>query len=161
MPSDAWTIDDYTTLELAVDGGSPTTPVAGISGVTVVPSVSIDRLKTADSGKTEAKHQYDYNVDVGIEYALWDREGSVVEQWLGGAGSSSTSWTDTGQPAEFQLNGSFDSVEGDATMDFTVEGITFEEMPIIDGEQNEFLTRDLSGTGDNIPEFDVTDNTVS
>lgn len=159
MP-DAYTLDDYTTLELAVDGGSPTTPVAGIQGVTIVPSVSIDRLMTADSGKAEAKHQYDYSVDVGIEYALWDEEASFVQQWLGGAGGTSTSWTDTGDPQEFQLEGTFDSVGGDRTMDVTVVGMTTEEVPVVDGEQNEFLSRDLSFTGDDITDLSMTDNTA-
>lgn len=160
MP-DAYTIDDYTTLELAVDGGSPTTPVAGIRGVTIVPSVEIDRLMTADSGKAEAKHQYDYSVDVGIEYALWDENASVVQQWLGGDGGTATSWTDTGNPQEFQLSGTFDSVGGDRTLDVVVSGVTFSEMPILDGEQNEFLSRDLSGTGDDITDLSMTDNTTA
>jgi hypothetical protein len=156
--TDAYRIDDYTTLELATDGGVTTTPIAGIMGVTIIPSVSIDRLYTADSGKIEEQSQYEYAVDVGIEYALWDAEASVVQQWLGGDGASSSSWSDESQPQKFQISGTFDSVGGDRTLDTTVTGITFEEMPIIDGEMNEYLSRDLSGTGEDITDLSMTDN---
>lgn len=160
MAEDAYRIDGYTTLELATDGGVTTTPIAGVMGVTVIPSVSIDRLMTADSGKAESKAQYDYGVDVGIEYALWDQDATLVQQWLGGDGASASSWTDTISPQEFQLTGTFDSVGGDRTLDLTCTGITFEEMPILDGEMNEYLSRDLSGTGDDITDLSMTDNTV-
>ena len=148
--TDAWFFDGYSTLELAIDGGGTTTPVAGIQGVTLVPNVSIEQLYTGDSIKIEEQQQHEAAVDVGIEYALWDAEASVVQQWLGGEGSTATSWTDTNDPQKFQISATWGSVGGDRTLDMTVTGITFEEMPVIDTEMGEYVSRDLSGTGEGI-----------
>lgn len=160
MPEDVWYFDDFTTLDLQ-DSTGTTVPVAGIQGLTVVPSVSIERLYTADSGKIEAQKQHEYSVDVSIEYAKWDSEAQVVQQWLGGGGNStSTSWADTTDPQAFQISATWDSENADRTLDFTVEGITFEEMPLIDGSMGEYLSRDLSGTGEDITDYSMTDNTA-
>lgn len=157
---DVFVLDDYTTLDLTTGGGTAT-PVAGIQGVTIVPSVSLERLFTADSTKTEEKKQFEHTVDVGIEYSKWADDAALVQQWLGGGGGgTSTSWADTSDPQEFELSGTFDSVGGDRTIDLTVVGITFEELPIMEAERGEFISRDLSGTGDDITNYTVTDNTT-
>lgn len=161
MATDAYRIDDYTTLDLATSSGT-TTPVAGIQGVTIIPSVSMDRLYTGDSIKIEEQQQNEFSVDVGIEYSLWDQSASVVQQWLGGGGgTTATSMTDTNDPQKFSITGTFDSVGGDRTLDTNVTGITFEEMPIIDGSAGEYLSRDLSGTGEDITDLSMTDNTTA
>jgi hypothetical protein len=135
-------------------------PIAGIQGVTIVPNVSIERLYTADSIKIEAQQQFEHAVDVGIEYALWDQDATFVQQWLGGSGSSASSMTDTTDPQKFTLDGVFDSVNGDRTLTTQVTGITFEEMPVIDTEMGEYVSRDLSGTGEDMADVSTTDNTV-
>lgn len=161
MP-DAWVIDDFTTLDMTTsDQTSTSTPVAGIQGVTIVPSVTVEQLYTADSIKIEEQKQFEAAVNVEIEYSLWDETAAVVQQWLGGAGSSATSLTDSSDPQKFEISGTFDSVGGDRTMDATVTGITFEEMPIIDGDRGEFLSRNLSGTGEDITDLSMTDNTTA
>ena len=160
MAEDAYVLDDFTTLDLQTEDQTQTvTPVAGIQGVTIIPAVSIERLYTADSIKISEQKQFEALVNVEIEYSLWDQDASVVQQWLGGAGSSATSWTDTTDPQKFQIVGTFDSVNGDRTLDTTIEGITFEEMPVIDGERGEFLSRNLSGTGEDITDVSMTNNT--
>lgn len=160
MP-DAYVLDDYTTLDLTTnDQTSTATPVAGIQGVTIVPAVSIEQLYTADSIKIEEQKQFEAAVNVEVEYSLWDEDASVVQQWLGGAGSSATSLTDSSDPQKFDISGTFDSVGGDRTLDVTVTGITFPEMPIIDTERGEFVSRNLSGTGEDITDLSMTDNTA-
>jgi len=160
MP-DAYYFDSFTTLELSTEGGGTTTPVAGIQGVSIIPSVSIEQLYTGDTAKIEAQQQHEYSVDVSIEYAKWAETADVVQQWLGGDGSSAESWTDTNDPQKFQINAVWDSVGGDRTLDATVTGITFEEMPIIDGSMGEYLSRDLSGTGEDVTDLTMVDNTTA
>lgn len=160
MAEDVYYFDDFTTLDLQ-DSSGTTVPIAGIQGITVTPSVSIERLYTADTGKIEAQKQHEYSVDVSIEYARWDQDAQVVQQWLGGGGdTTATSWTDTTDPQKFQISATWDSENADRTLDFTVTGITFEEMPLIDGSMGEYLSRDLSGTGEDITDYSMTDNTT-
>lgn len=159
--SDPYHLRDYTTLDLTEEDGSTSLPVAGIQGVTIIPSVSIDRLFTGDSIKAHTRKQSEFTVDVGVEYALWDSSASVVQQWLGGdGGTTATSMTDTSNPQTFSISGTFDSVGGDRTLDVTVTQITFEEMPIIDATDDEFMSRDLSGTGEDLTDLSMTDNTT-
>lgn len=157
MPGEAYWLDDYTTLSLETDTGT-TDYVAGIQGVTVTPSVSIEQLYTADSIKISEQKQHEFSCDVEINYSLWDPE--FVKEWLGGDGSSASSLTDTSDPQKFTFNGSFDSVSGDTSVSMTVEGITFEEPPAFDASRGEFMETGLSGTGEDITDFTITDNTV-
>lgn len=153
MANHPFVLDDYATLEVDTAGGSMSTdtPVAGVQGVTIVPNVSIERLYTADSIKVEAQQQFEFQVDVSIEYALWEDQSVFLNEWMGGKGSSATSMTDTTNPEEFKLTSTFESVETSQQLDVTVEGITFEEFPIIDTEMGEFVSRDLSGVGTALP----------
>lgn len=149
MATEAYVLDDYSTLSLQTTG-AVSTPIAGIQGVTITPNVSIERLYTADSIKIEEQQQFEFQCDVSIEYALWDSDATLLKQWLGGEGSSSTSITDTTDPEKFQVDGTFASVNTNRTLSATVTGITFEEMPVIDTEMGEFVSRDISGVGENI-----------
>jgi len=161
MAEDAYFFDGFTTLDLTEADGDTTTPVAGIQGVTIIPSVSMEMLYTGDSTKIQEQQQHELEVEVGIEYAKWDQDASVVKQWLGGSGgTTATSFTDTNDPQKFEVAFAIDSVGGDRTLDATVTGITFEEMPVIDASNGEYLSRDLSGTGEDITDVDMTDNTV-
>ena len=160
MSEDAYFTDNFTTLDLKEADGSTTTPVAGIQGITIIPSVSLEMLYTGDSAKREVVQQHEYSVDVGIEYAKWDQNASVVQQWLAGSGgSTATSWTDTNDPQKFSMDLTIDSVGGDRTLDVTVDSIVFEEMPVIDASNGEYLSRDLSGEGSDISNLSMQDNT--
>lgn len=160
MPNDAYWLDDFSTLDLQTEDQSQSdTPVAGIQNVELVPNVSIEQLYTADSIKIESQKQHEAAVDVNIGWSKWDSE--VVEQWLGGAGSSANSLTNTGDPQKYQIVGTFESVSGDRTLDVTVEGITFEEMPIIAASRGEFVQWDLDGTGEDVTDLTITDNTTT
>jgi len=157
MVEDAYVLDDYTTLSVETSG-STAVPIAGIEGITIIPSVSMERLYTADSTEIEEQQQFEFSVEVGIQYALWDQDATFVQQWLGGSGSSSSSYTDTTDPQKFTLDGVFESVNGDRTLTTQVTGITFEEMPVIDTEMGEFVSRDLSGVGESMADVSMTDN---
>jgi len=162
MSSDAWVLDDFTTLNLQTDGGTDT-PIAGIQELTIIPTVSMEQLYTGDSIKIEEQFQHEFEVNVEVGYSLWDP--IVARQWLGGSGGTEAgSMTDTTQPQKYTLEGTFDSVGGDRTLGDTdpvsVSGITFPEMPIKDVSRGEYEQYDLSGTGEDISNVDVVDNTV-
>jgi len=162
MASDSWVLDDFTTLDLKTTGDTDT-PIAGIQELTIIPSVSIERLYTGDSIKIEEQFQHEFQVQVEIGESLWDP--LMARQWLGGSGGTEAgSMTDTTQPQKYKLEGTFDSVGGDRTLGdtdpVTVDGITFEEMPIKDASRGEYEQYDVSGVGETISNVDVTDNTA-
>jgi len=152
-----YTLDDYSTLDLKLSGGD-TIPIAGIQEVSVVPSVSIERLMTADSIKTASKLQHEFMVDVSIGYSLWDPD--VVRQWLDDSTAADgtddpVTMADDSSPTEYEIDVSFVSKADNDTVNATVEGITFEEMPIFDAGKGEFAQWDLDGTGDDLTGFEV------
>lgn len=147
-------LDDWTTLDLTEDDGDTDTPVAGIQDVTVVGNFSIDRHYTSDSVKIQAQKRHEFQVNVQIGYSNWDV--SVAKEWLGGAGSDNTDVQDTSDPQKYSISGTFESTDHANQLDFTVTGITFEEMPIIDASRGEFVQWDLDGTGEDITGVDVT-----
>lgn len=146
-------LQDYATLDLVEEDTDEPTPVAGLQDVEVVAAVSIETLYTADSIKPADKLQNEAVVNVEIGYSYFDPD--VVNEWLGGEGQSATSWEDDSSPQTYELTGEFMSSDGSQQMSFTVEGITFEEMPLISASQGEFAQWDLSGEGMDISNFEV------
>ena len=69
---------------------------------------------------------------------------------------SAGSWEDDSDPEKFDLS-SFegDSRDGSNRLTCDVEGITFEEMPITDFTDGDYYEWNLSGTGEDITNFDV------
>lgn len=153
--ADEYWLDDFTTLDLETGEASPTsTPVAGIQNVTIVPSVSIEQLYTADSIKIESQKQHEFQVQVAIGFSTWDV--ALAEQWVGGGGgTTANSMTDTSDPQKFSLDGDFVSEGGGETLSITVSGITFEEMPLLDAARGEFVQWDLEGVGEDLTDVSV------
>lgn len=158
MPQDAYWLDQISdgTFSVETDTGS-TDYVAGVQSVAISGGVNIERLFTADSIKIEEQKQSEATVNVEVGVSLWDYE--FVREWLGGDGSASDTLTDTSDPQKFTLNVVTDSTGGDRTVDITVTGITFEEMPVLDASRGEFVEWSPSGTGEDMT-VSVTDNTV-
>jgi hypothetical protein len=153
MSSEAYWFDDAT-LTLETDESTPTSiPIAGLQEVEIIPSVSIEQLYTGDSIKISEQKQHEFSVDVSIGFSKWDVV--FAEQWLGGGGgTSANSLTDTSDPQKYSLN-TFDpvSVGGGTTINIEVSGITFEEMPLFGASRGEYVQWDLSGTGEDIPDY--------
>jgi hypothetical protein len=143
-----WT--DTATLDLQTSPGTDM-PVAGIQDITIVPSVSIEQLYTADSIKIEQQQQHEFSVDVAIGFSKWDDE--VVNEWLGGPGTTATSMTDQSDPQKYKVSSTVESVNGTETYNIEVTGITFEDMPIIDASRGEFIQWDLDGTGEDLTDL--------
>jgi len=150
-----YALQDFTTLDLETDEMTPqTTPVAGIQNVEIMLSFSHEDLFTADTIKREDVLQHSATVPVDIGFTFWD--GEFAKQVLGGSGGTSgTSLADDSSPQRFQISGTFASRNAANEVDLTVEGITFEEIPLFMGEQGGFTSWDISGVGDDVTTYDV------
>lgn len=152
--SDLFHANDYGTLTMNNEAGSETV-VAGIKGVTVTPAAEDSQFYTADSNKIVDQIHYEHSVNVEIEFAFWD--GDFAAEWLGGSGSTATSWTDTTDPELFQLaTYTHPSRDDSNEITLTVSNITFPEIPLIDMSEGEYVTWSLSGTGEDVTNYDVT-----
>jgi hypothetical protein len=144
--ADAFFSDDAT-LDLQTSGGT-SIPIAGIQDIEVVPSVSIERLYTADSIKIESQQQHELEVAVDIGFSKWDI--NLIKEWLAGDSATSSSMTDTTDPQQFEITTNFTEINDGKEYKATVSGITFEEMPLIAVSRGEFIQWDLSGVGEDI-----------
>lgn len=151
--SSIYQLNDFDTLDLVEDSGSTSTPVAGIQNCVITPTASEETLFTGDSVKIADRFHHEHQVNVEIGYSFFD--GAIVEHWLGGAGSSGGSWTDTSDPQTFELTADFRSRDGSNALTVTVESITFPEMVIADLSRGEYAQWDITGTGDDITGFAV------
>lgn len=151
--SEIFILDDFNTLDLTETDSDSSTPVAGIQSVTVTPEVSIEALYTGDSTKRADKFQHEHVAQVEIGYSFFD--GVVVEEWLGGAGTSAGDWADSSDPQNYEISGDFRSRDGSQSLSFTVEGLVFPSMPIFDAARGEYAQWDLQGEADDITGFSV------
>jgi hypothetical protein len=144
---------DYKTLTVENEAATETV-VAGLEGLTITPTTTTDQKYTADSSKIEDQISYEHAVNVEIETAYWD--GDFAQEWLGGSGSSSSSWTDGSDPELFQISTyTHDSRDDSIEITAEVDNITFEEIPLVEWSQGEYLSWNLSGTGEDIPNYTV------
>jgi hypothetical protein len=141
---------DQATLDMETEQAD-NIPIAGIQDITLVPSVSIERLYTGDSIKIDSQKQHEFEVQVDIGFSKWDL--SLAEEWLGGDGATGTAMADTNDPQKYTVSGDFTSVGGGTTYQWEVTGVTFEEMPIIDASRGEFVQWDLSGIGEDLTDL--------
>ena len=145
--SDVYFVNDYETLTLTPSGDS-TDVVAGVKNVSIELSWgTFERFFTADSVERAASKQAELAIPVSIEYAFFD--GAFVEEWL-----TSGAVTDSSDPPEFDLTGDFRSRDGDKQIEVEVTGINFENIPIFDGSENEFVVWGLEGEGSQLTNFD-------
>jgi len=128
--------------------------IAGLQGLTITPSWNINRYYTADSGFIESQKQSEHEVPVEIDYGKFDVE--AAQEWLGGDGSTATSSTDTSDPQKYTVSAVTEADDGSFERTCVVEGVTFEEFPMVDGSRGEFEEFNLSGTGEIISQLEDT-----
>ncbi len=150
MAANAYWFDEGTITIDKDDGTS--LAVAGFQGLTVEAQFeTMERLYTADSVFIESQKQANHSVSVTVDYSKWDSD--AAEYWLGGGGSGAspaTESTDTSDPAKFSITAASTAADGSVTRTVEVEGVTFENFPLVDGSQGEFEQYQLTGTGEKV-----------
>jgi len=120
--------------------------IAGLKGVSIIPSFEMTQYYTADSTLWHVAKQYEHGVAVEIDYAFFNID--AAQQWLGGEGNTSaTATTDTSDPMKFGIERVDPSSKGTYERTTEVETVVFPEFPIVDGSQDEMEEYGLSGTG--------------
>jgi len=143
MPNNTYHGDDMT-ITLKTEDGTDVN-VGEAKGVTVTPTAEHNELYSADSIKRSAVKRREAKVNVEIEVAAWDVE--MIKQWLGGDGTSSSTFEDSTDPQLFNLVGTVTPSDSGTDLEADVTGVYFEEMPVFDASEEEWVTESLSGTG--------------
>lgn len=134
----------------ATDPQSGDVPVAGLQSVSVMLSADHVELFTADSIKREAVKKRELSIPIEVEYAKFDK--TFAEWWMG-VTSAGSSISDTSDVALFSIDGTITSSDGSTTLEITVDDVYFEEMPIWESTEGEFISQSLSGTGSDVSNF--------
>ncbi|QLG62832.1 hypothetical protein [Halorarum salinum] len=141
---------DSMTLTVTAPDGSTDVPVAGLQGVSFMLSAEHIELFTADSIEWEAVKKRELRIPTEVEYAKFDES---FAQWWMGVDSAGTSVEDTSDVAFFQIDGTITSSDGSSTIEATVDDVYFEELPLFEAEEGEWIAQSLSGTGKTVSNF--------
>jgi len=131
---------------LSVQNSADTSvPIAGIREVTITPADEIQELYTMDSNFRENVKRYEHNVNVEITYAKFSLD--LVQEWLGGEGSTATASQDSSDPTLFAIEDVSQSADGGFERTTAVTDVVIPEFPVIDGSYGEFEEYGITGTG--------------
>jgi hypothetical protein len=131
---------------LSVQNSADTSvPIAGIREVTITPADEIQELYTMDSNFRENVKRYEHNVNVEITYAKFSLD--LVQEWLGGEGSTATASQDSSDPTLFAIEDVSQSADGSFERTTAVTDVVIPEFPVIDGSYGEFEEYGITGTG--------------
>lgn len=145
---------DTMTMTVTAPDDATDIPVAGLKGVTLMLSAEHVKLYTADSIERESVKKRELETPVEIEYAKWDE--AFAQWWMAGdAGSTATSVTDTSDVSKFTIDGTVTSADGTTTLQATVQDVFFEEFPLWDASEGEFISQNISGEGRTVSDFSV------
>lgn len=143
MPNNTYFGDDMS-ITLKTSGGTDVN-VGEAKGVTITPTGDHVELYSADSALRSAVKKRELKVNVEIEVAAWDVD--MIKEWLGGGSGSSSSFSDETDVQLFNLVGAVTPSDGGTDLEGDVTGIYFEEMPVMDASEEEWVTESLSGVG--------------
>lgn len=136
-------------MSLTVKTSSGTSLSVGVlKDVSIIPGVEVDELYGADSIKRQSVKQREFSVQVTVGVASYDV--TMIQEWLGGSGSSSTSIVDTADPAQFNVIGQVTPDGGSTDLKGDVSGVVFPEMPVFEASEGEFVTENIEGMGKNV-----------
>lgn len=140
---------------LTVKNSSDTSvPIAGIREVTITPAYEHTELYTIDSTFREDVKRYEHNVNVEITYANFSLD--LVQEWLGGEGSTATASQDTADPTLFQIEDVHTSADGGFERTVSVTDVVIPEFPVVDASYGEFEEYGLTGSGKKIDQLEDT-----
>lgn len=150
-PSAMWSNAKVLSITNAADTDIP---IAGIRDVTITPAYEHTELYTIDSTFREDVKRYEHNVNVEITYANFSLD--LVQEWLGGEGSTATASQDTDDPALFQIEDVHTSADGGFERTASVTDVVIPELPVIEGSYGEFEEYSLSGSGKKLDDLSDT-----
>ena len=122
--------------------------IAALQGITVEPKYEMVELYGMEDLRRASVARHSLKVNVTVKYAKWDAAADTIFNQV--VGSDFTSATKN-VPPMFSLTATFKSLPASAgetqqTQTYTVTDIVFDGVPI-NMNQNEFITREMSGTG--------------
>jgi hypothetical protein len=136
---------DSMTVTIDTEDTSPVSvPVGSLQQVQIIANAEHVELTSADTTKRDDVAKRNFGVDVTVGVAAFDM--TIVEEWLGGDGSSSSSYTDDNSVALFTVAGSVTGSDG-TTHTATVDGVYFPQMPIIDAQEGQWVRHNVQGDG--------------
>lgn len=153
MPTERYFGDDMT-LTFQTEANSNSLTAAKLRGVTITVTANHQEFYSADSVKREDVKRRELAVEVEIEYAQFNED--VAQYWLQGDDSTtSTSINDTSDVTLFNLTGEVNQTDhtgssGDESLKAVVSEIHFEEMPVFDSQEGEYLAQNLTGRGSDV-----------
>lgn len=142
---------DSMTMTVTDPQGGDDVPVAGLQSVSFMLSAEHVELFTSDSIERESVKKRELSIPVEAEYAKFDA--TFAQWWMSGGESAATSVSDTSDVAEFAIDGTITSADGSTTIEVTVEDTYFEELPIFEASEGEFIAQSISGTGKTVSNF--------
>lgn len=149
---------NYGTMSLVIadDTGADSTEVkvAALKGISVVPKYEHVTLFGMERVTRAAVAKHSLAVDVTIEVAMWDPESDIILQGvlLGHESDDDIAEDKINDPlwknkvARFNLTMKMLDTDGEKEVTLRVEDVYFESVPY-EMKENEFISRNLTGTG--------------
>lgn len=148
---------NYGSMTLTVasaDGSTPEVKVAALKGVSITPKYEIVTLYGMERVTRAAVAKHSLSVDVSMEVAMWDPDNDVILKGVLLGRNTADAINETNindvnyknKVAYFGI--SMDMIDTDGLRKVTVvaSDVYFESVPY-ELKENEFITRNLSGTG--------------
>lgn len=145
---------DDATLSVADSADASLDVIAELKGVTIELTSDLVKLFSGDSTTRSAIKKREVEVPVDIEVAAFDP--AFAQAWMAGdSTTTSTSYVDSTDVAEFNLTATITTVGGGTTWDVEVEKVAFESIPIVPVSEGEFMAWNFSGDGETISNLDT------
>jgi len=149
---------NYGTMSLVIadDTGADSTEVkvAALKGISVVPKYEHVTLFGMERVTRAAVAKHSLAVDVTVEVAMWDPESDIILQGVLLGHESDDDITEDkindslwkNKVARFNLTMKMLDTDGEKEVTLRVEDVYFESVPY-EMKENEFISRNLTGTG--------------
>lgn len=153
MPTDLYFGDDITIATFQeADGSTSLTAGKARSGNVRAEADHVELFTTDSITRDEVKRR-ELVVIVELEFVEFNED--IVQYWLDGTGSTSTTINDDSAVQEYditleQLMTDHTGSSGDEKLKAAVTGVHFPEMPMIDFSEGEYSAKSLTGRGDAI-----------
>ena len=144
------------TLFTADDTGADKTEVkvAALKGITITPKLEHVTLYGMERVTRAAVAKHSLNVDVSVEVAMWDPDSDIILQGvllghetddpITEENLNSAEWKN--KVCRFNIKMVMRDTDGEKTVTLTAEDVYFESVPY-EMKENEFISRNLTGTG--------------